>query len=211
MYQPTHFREDRREVQHALIRANPLGLLVSIGAEGPIVNAVPFLLDPHDGPNGKLRAHIARANSQFESLREHPRVLVVFQGTDAYVTPSWYASKKEHGRVVPTWNYAMVQVRGTASVIEDEAWLERQIRDLTALQESSRDSPWQVDDAPQPFIAAQIRGIIGIEISISDISGKWKVSQNRPEADRRGVAEGLDASSGKDSMSQLVRDYGGLR
>jgi transcriptional regulator len=211
MYQPIQFREDRREAQHALIRANPLGLLVSIGAEGPIANAVPFLLDAEKGPNGKLRAHLARANSQYKSLREHPQVLVIFQGTDAYVTPSWYASKKEHGKVVPTWNYAMVQVRGTARVIDDEAWLERQIRDLTALQEASRKTPWQVDDAPPPFIAAQIRGIVGIELSISEISGKWKVSQNRPEADRRGVADGLDADSGNDGMARLVRDYGGLR
>jgi transcriptional regulator len=205
MYQPPHFREDHLDIQHDLIRRNPLGLLISVGEDGPIANAVPFLLDAERSAKGVLRAHVARANRQFETLEKAP-VLVVFQGRDAYVTPSWYASKAEHGKVVPTWNYVMVQVRGRAIVKDDPEWLARQIRDLTASHEKPRERPWHVEDAPEPFIAAQIRGIVGIEIGIAEISGKWKVSQNRPEADRRGVAEGLDDLQTAD----LVRRYGSL-
>jgi transcriptional regulator len=138
-------------------------------------------------------------------------VLIVFQGTDAYVTPSWYETKRETGKVEQTWNYAIVQVRGTVKVIEDQDWLARQIADLTASQEGARAAPWAVTDAPAPFIQAQIKGIIGLEIEISEIHGKWKVSQNRPVADRAGVAEGLENEDHQSpDMARLVRSYGGL-
>ncbi|MBZ9852275.1 FMN-binding negative transcriptional regulator [Mesorhizobium sp. CA13] len=213
MYQPPHFQETRPEVLHGLIRANPLGLLVSGGPEGPVANAIPFLLDADIGPNGRLRAHLAKANSQWRLIADNPAstVLIVFQGTDAYVTPSWYETKRETGKVVPTWNYAIVQVRGTAKVIDDQDWLARQIADLTASQEGAREAPWAVTDAPAPFIQSQIKGIIGLEIEISEIHGKWKVSQNRPVADRAGVARGLESETANSSdMVHLVRSYGGL-
>jgi transcriptional regulator len=219
MYEPPHFRETRPEILHGLIRAHPLGLLISNGAEGPVANAIPFLLDAPSGlnedvpPNGRLRAHLAKANSQWQLLADNPAspVLIVFQGTDAYVTPSWYETKRETGKVVPTWNYAIVQVRGTVKVIEDQDWLARQIADLTASQEGARAAPWAVTDAPAPFIQAQIKGIIGLEIEISEIHGKWKVSQNRPVADRAGVAEGLENEDHQSpDMARLVRSYGGL-
>ena len=196
MYEPPHFREDRLDVLHALIRAHPLGLLISNGSDGPIANQLPFLIDADVGPHGRLRAHLARANAHWTELAAHPqgKVLIVFQGADSYVTPSWYATKQETGKVVPTWNYVMVQVRGTPRVIEDAAWLRQQIGELTSIHESNRDKPWAVTDAPERFVEAQIKGIVGIEIDIAEIHGKWKVSQNRPVADRRGVAEGLDAS-----------------
>ncbi|MER9969976.1 FMN-binding negative transcriptional regulator [Mesorhizobium sp. M0060] len=219
MYQPPHFQETRQDVLHGLIRAHPLGLLVSNGAEGPVANAIPFLLDAPSllneevPPNGRLRAHLARANPQWRLLADNPLspVLVVFQGADAYVTPSWYKTKRETGKVVPTWNYAIVQVRGIVTVVEDQDWLAEQISDLTMSQEGNRATPWAVTDAPAPFIQSQIKGIVGLEIEITEISGKWKVSQNRPAADRIGVAEGLESEAASSAdMVRLVRSYGGL-
>jgi transcriptional regulator len=218
MYQPPHFQETRQDVLHGLIRAHPLGLLISNGAEGPVANAIPFLLDApsllnaEGPPNGRLRAHLARANPQWRLLADSPAspVLVVFQGTDAYVTPSWYETKRETGKVVPTWNYAIVQVRGTVRVIEDQDWLAQQISDLTVSQEGAREAPWAVTDAPATFIQSQIKGIVGLEIEITDMQGKWKVSQNRPIADRSGVADGLESEANSTDMIRLVRSYGGL-
>lgn len=215
MYQPPLFRETRLEVLHALVRAHPLGLLVCNGPEGPVANLLPFLLDANVGPNGRLRAHLARANPQWRLFADTPdmSVLAVFQGADSYVTPSWYETKRETGKVVPTWNYATVQVRGTTRVIDDRDWLASQVGELTATHEAARAEPWQVTDAPAPYIEAQIKGIIGIEIDITGIDGKWKVSQNRPVADRIGVAEGLAAdheTADASEMAHLVRQYGGL-
>lgn len=214
MYQPPHFIETRLDILHGLIRAHPLGLLISNGPEGPLANALPFLLDDEPG-HGKLRAHLAKANPQWRSLQADPEatVLVVFQGAESYITPSWYETKRETGKVVPTWNYAMVQVRGRVRVIEDKDWLAAQIAALTASQEDKRAEPWQVGDAPESYIASQIKGIVGIEIDISAIDGKWKVSQNRPVADRVGVAEGLEAEGAATDaadMANLVRAYGGI-
>lgn len=213
MYQPPLFRETRPEVLHALIRNHPLGLLICNGSEGPVANLLPFLLDAEIGQNGRLRAHLARANPQWRLLADRPDmpVLVVFQGADHYITPSWYETKRETGKVVPTWNYATVQVRGTARVIDDKDWLTGQIAELTDSQEARRTEPWQVTDAPDAYVQAQIKGIIGLEIDIASIDGKWKVSQNRPAGDRIGVAEGLEAEdNAADGMAQLVRQYGGL-
>ena len=137
-------------------------------------------------------------------------VLVVFQGADAYVTPSWYETKRETGKVVPTWNYAVVQVRGTARVIDDADWLLAQITALTMQHETPREKPWAVSDAPDAYVKAQMKGIVGVEIEITAIEGKWKVSQNRPIADREGVAAGLGETAGQDEMTDLVRRYGGL-
>ncbi len=214
MYQPAHFLETRRDVLHGLIRAHPLGLLISNGPDGPIANPLPFLLDVDGAANGILRAHLSRANPHWKAIAEMPQtpVLVVFQGTDSYVTPSWYETKRQTGKVVPTWNYAMVQARGTATIFDDSEWLAGQIAELTATHEASRQEPWRVTDAPDKYIAAQMRGIIGLRIEISDLQGKWKVSQNRPVEDRIGVAEGLHAQADErsDEMELLVRDYGGL-
>jgi len=212
MYQPPHFREERLEVQHALIRAHPLGLLISSGEDGPLANPVPFLLDAAAAPKGVVRAHLARANRQWQALAAGEPALAVFQGVDTYVTPFWYETKKETGKVVPTWNYAIVQVRGPVRVIEDREWLRRQITALTAQHEEGRTQPWAVTDAPEDFVAAQLKGIVGIEMTIESIEGKWKVSQNRPAPDRIGVAEGLAAETDPQAarMERLVRDYGGV-
>ncbi|MDQ6434262.1 FMN-binding negative transcriptional regulator [Mesorhizobium sp. LHD-90] len=211
MYQPPHHREDDLGVQHALIRAHPLGLLITAGADGPTANPLPFHLDAGRGAKGTLQVHMARANGQWKELLAGAAPLVVFQGAENYITPSWYATKRETGKVVPTWNYAMVQVKGKATVIEDFDWLRRQIGALTGDHEGGRAEPWAVRDAPEPFIAAQLKGIVGIEIEVTEIAGKWKVSQNRPAADIAGVVEGLGRSGQphqNGEMGKLVRDYG---
>jgi transcriptional regulator len=207
MYQPPHFREDNLDALHALIRENPLGLLISSGSDGPVANSIPFHLNAALSSKGTLQAHVAKANPQWRDIAGGAPVLVVFQGVDAYVTPSWYQTKRETGKVVPTWNYAMVQARGPARVVDDPQWLRAQIEVLTGNQESAREKPWAVDDAPADFILSQIKGIIGIEIEIAEIHGKWKVSQNRPEADQRGVIDGLEEKNDA-AMAELVRRYG---
>lgn len=210
MYQPPHFREDDLGVQHALIRAHPLGLLITTGASGLMANSVPFHLDAAASEKGTLRLHLARANPQWRDLADGAELLVVFQGADSYVTPSWYETKRETGKVVPTWNYAVVQVRGAARVIEDADWLLAQITALTTQHETPREKPWAVSDAPEAYVKAQMKGIVGVEIEIAAIEGKWKVSQNRPVADRASVAAGLGETAGQGEMTDLVRRYGGL-
>jgi transcriptional regulator len=211
MYQPPAFREDRLEVLHALIEAHRLGTLVTHGPEGLVANLVPFTLDRNRGEFGVLRAHLARANEQQAALTAGAEALVIFQGAESYITPSWYASKAEHGKVVPTWNYVVVQARGRPQVITNPAWLRTQIGELTQSQEASRSHPWAVGDAPPAYIDAQMKGIFGIEIPIIRLEGKWKASQNRPQADRAGVVEGLrqDGETGE-PMATLVAERGGL-
>lgn len=211
MYQPAHHREDRIEVQHDLIRRHPLGLLISTGASGLVANPVPFVLLAEAGAKGTLQCHVARANPQWKEVEATNECLIVFQGADSYITPSWYATKRETGKVVPTWNYATVHAWGRPRIVEDAEWLRLQIDALTRMQEAPRRQPWAVDDAPEPFVAAMIRGIVGIEIPIARIEGKWKVSQNRPEPDRAGVHAGLLAEGTQHiEMAALVAERGGL-
>ncbi len=211
MYQPPHFREDRIAAQHALIQAYPLGLLITASIDGLVANPIPFTLDATASPHGTLRAHLARANPQIQALMNATECLVVFQGPNAYVTPSWYATKHETGKVVPTWNYATVHIWGQPRVIDDTAWLRMQIDALTQQHEHDRAQPWDVEDAPPAFIDAQLKGIIGLELVIVRSEGKWKVSQNRPEADRRGVYAGIRAQGAAgDHMAELVAQYGKL-
>ncbi len=205
MYLPSAFREERPEVLHASIRAHPLATLITAGSEGLIANLVPFIL-VDAGEKGTLRAHIAKANDQLNALAAGNEALVVFHGPQTYITPSWYASKIEHGRVVPTWNYVVVQVRGTPRVIDDAQWIRTQIGALTSSQESRRAEPWDVSDAPEAFIEGQLRAIIGVEIPIRTIEGKWKVSQNRTAADRHGVCAGLREEGISEEMARLVEE-----
>jgi len=208
MYQPLPHRQESLEAQHALIRNHPLGLLISHGASGLEANSIPFLIDPNASKFGTLQAHMARANGQWRSLSEAGEVLVVFQGADHYITPGWYETKRETGKVVPTWNYLIVQARGRPRVIEDPVWLRVQIEALTNRHESGRAAPWAVGDAPEAFVEAQVRAIVGVEIEIAAIEGKWKASQNRPVADRAGVIAGLEELGDEDSraMAAIVRD-----
>ncbi len=187
MYCPPAFAETRAPVLAALIRAHPLGLLVTVGADGPVANPVPLQLTG----TGQLRAHLARANPQLADLETGAPVLVVFQGEQSYVSPDWYPTKQQTGKAVPTWNYLMVQARGTPRVIADADWLRGQVDALTRQMEDDRPEPWQVSDAPEPYINAQLRGIVGVEIDITDMRGKWKAGQNKTQADRAGLARAL--------------------
>lgn len=207
MYQPQHFREDRLAVQHALIREHALGLLITAGPGGLQANHIPFLIDATASERGTLRAHLARANPQWRELSAVDECLAVFQGPQTYISPSLYPTKHEHGKVVPTWNYITVHAWGRPQVIDDPVWLRRQVDDLTAHNESSRTAPWYVSDAPAEYIAAQLKGIVGIEIPIARIEGKWKVSQNRPAVDRAGVAAGLRGGDAE-TMAALVEERG---
>jgi transcriptional regulator len=193
MYLPAHFAESRPEVLREFIGANPFGLLVTQSRAGGVeANSIPFVLDDADADSpGILRAHVARANPLWSSARDDVDSLVVFQGPHGYVSPAWYPSKAEHGKVVPTWNYVMVQGRGRLRAIDDTAWLRSFVTRLTERHERDRPAPWAVDDAPAAYIETMLGAIVGIEIVLSSLVGKWKVSQNRPAADRAGVAAGL--------------------
>ncbi len=207
MYQPQHFREERLAVQHALIREHSLGLLVTAGPGGLQANHIPFLIDSDASERGTLRSHLARANPQLAELAAVEECLVVFQGPQHYISPSLYATKRETGKVVPTWNYITVHAWGRPRVMDDAAWLRRQIEDLTTHNEETRPAAWKVSDAPEAFVAAQIKAIVGLEIPIARIEGKWKVSQNRPAIDQAGVVAGLRGQSGDaDAMAELVAE-----
>ena len=207
MYRPSYFREDRPEVLHALIRTHPFAQLITAGEQGLAANPLPLLIDPEASANGTLRGHLARANDQVAALRAGGQALVIFQGPQAYISPSWYPSKYAagpgHGKVVPTWNSVAVHAWGVPRVVDDAAWLRRLIEELTVSQEQHRPNPWAVGDAPEDFIDTMAKAIVGIEIPIDRIEGKWKASQNRSEPDRRGVAEGLRAQ-GAAAMADLV-------
>ena len=207
MYEPSHFRVADHARLHEVITSNPLALLITSGEAGLMANAVPFTLLADAGDKGTLRAHLARANTQWREIAAGAPVLVVFQGVDRYISPGLYASKQEHGRVVPTWNFVMVQVRGTAVAHEQAPWIRAQIEQLTNTHEAASAHAWQVGDAPADFLAAQMRAIVGIEIEITDLRGKFKVSQNRPAQDKASVLSALDAGPGNtdQQMAALLR------
>jgi len=207
MYLPAAFAEDRLEVRHGLIRAYPLATLILADADGVTADMIPFMLYADEGAHGLgvLRAHVARANPLWRKLEAGARCLVVFQGPDSYISPTWYETKRTTHKVVPTWNYAVVQARGAARVVDDAAWLRRQLDDLTASQEGRMPVPWKPSDAPADFLAANMKAIVGIEIAIDSLVGKWKVSQNRGELDQRGVVEGLRERSDA-AMASLVAE-----
>ena len=198
MYIPPQFREDRPEILHEAIRRIGLATLVTQGAAGLEANHLPLILE-----DGVLRGHFARANPVWKNLAPDQDVLAIFLGENFYVTPSWYPTKQETGKVVPTWNYLTVHAHGRISVYDDAARLRRLVEDLTAFHESRRPAPWAVADAPGEFIDAQLRAIVGFEIAITRLDGKWKMSQNRLPTDRAGVREGL-AREGHDTLSGLI-------
>ncbi len=192
MYMPPAFRNQNLDALHETIRTHPLGTLVT-AAPVLAANHIPFVLHADEGSHGfgLLRAHLARGNDQAALGSGAIEALVVFLGVEHYVTPSWYETKRQTGKVVPTWNYVAVHASGPLRIIDDPLWVRRQIETLTVAHEGSREAPWAVSDAPDDFIAAQMRGIVGIEIDIVSLEGKWKLSQNRHAADREGVVGGL--------------------
>lgn len=208
MYMPRHFEETRPEPLHALMQAHPLGLLITPGTDaeaGPVVNPLPFLLEPGPGPLGTLVGHVARANPLWREAAGAP-VLVVFQGPEAYVSPGWYPAKAEHGKVVPTWNYALVQARGRLEVQDGPEAVREIVTRLTAQHEAGQPRPWGVGDAPPDFIETLLRAIVGIRIPLESLVGKFKLSQNRPAADRDGVVQGLQAggSAGQQGLAAAM-------
>ena len=208
MYLPTHFQEARVPVLHALIRRHGLAVLVTMGPDGLTADHIPMELDPEPAPLGTLRGHVARANPVWRTASRDVEALAIFQGPDHYVSPAWYPTKRETGKVVPTWNYAVVHAHGPLRIVEEAAWLRRLVEQLTNRFEAGRAQPWHVTDAPEDFVATQLKAIVGIELPLTRLRGKWKVSQNRMAADRSGVVEGLRAldDPGSRAMADLVAE-----
>ena len=204
MYLPKHFEETRVEVLHGLIHAHPFAALVTLTPAGLDANHIPFEVDPEPAPFGTLRGHVARANPVWREFSRDVEALVIFQGPDTYVSPAWYPTKQETGSVVPTWNYAVVHAHGPLRVIDDRAWLRAFVTKLTNRHESARREPWHVTDAPAEYIDRQLGAIIGLEIPITRLVGKWKMSQNRPAQDRAGVVDGLTRE--RDTSGAAVAD-----
>jgi transcriptional regulator len=206
MYIPPSNAEHRPEVMLGFIEAHPLGALVTHGDDGLFATHLPLVLDRSRGEHGVLQGHVARANPHHRQTGTAAEALVIFQGPDAYVTPAWYAAKAEHGRVVPTWNYVAVHVYGTLRFVDDADFLRRHLDELTARHEAGREQPWAVSDAPAQYIEGLHRAIVGVEIEITRLEGKWKMSQNRSAADIDGVVQGLAASphAGDRAVAEIV-------
>lgn len=208
MYLPKLHEETRTEVMHGLMRAQPLATIVTLGSDGLIANHLPLLLDSTCGEFGTLRGHVARANPLWQQFSSTLESVIIFQGPDAYISPGWYPSKLEHGKAVPTWNYAVVHAHGLPRVVEDGGWLAKHLTELSDTHEAFQAAPWKLADAPKDYIDRMMEMIVGIEIPIAKLVGKWKVSQNRPAADRLGVIAGLESRADQrtSAMAALVRD-----
>lgn len=202
MYIPKHFEQPSIEAMHELMVASPFVTLVTLGTDGLCGNHIPMELHKEPQPYGTLVGHVARANPVWQ-ISNGKEAMVIFQGPNAYITPSWYPSKAETGKVVPTWNYAVVHAHGIVRVINDPQWVKAHIEKLTNHQEASFAHPWAVSDAPSDYTEKLFGGVVGIEIAITKLVGKWKVSQNRPEPDKAGVVTGL-RSLGISEASQMA-------
>ena len=207
MYIAKHHSFNEREALFALIASYPLGAWVCTGATGLIANPIPFHLDKSKGPNGTLIGHVARANGvwrELNALRAGAPSVVMFQGPQAYITPGWYPSKAAHGKVVPTWNYAVAHAHGVARAIEDRDWLREMLKQLTHDHEAGQPNPWQIDDAPAEYIDKLLGAIVGIEIPIDRLEGKMKVSQDEDMPDRIGTVSGLQQSASEEAQRMAV-------
>lgn len=202
MYLPKHFAEPRIDVLHEAIRRGGLATLVSMTKDGLIASHAPLLLDPEPAPYGTLIGHLARPNPQARGAIGD--ALVIFRGPDAYISPSWYPTKQETGKVVPTWNYVAIHASGPLEFFNDPDRLLDVVTRLTNREEASRAEPWAVSDAPAGYVQAMLKGIVGFSMRITKLEGKWKMNQNRPPADRKGTAEGLRAS-GRPDVAGLIR------
>lgn len=207
MYLPKIHEETRVEVLHQLICSHPLGTWVVLGEGELVVNPIPFFIDSSRGEFGTLMAHVSRANPVWNLPVSSVPSLVSFQGAQTYITPSWYPSKQEQGKAVPTWNYVVVQAQGVPRFIEDREWLLAHVELLTQQHESKQEVQWKVKDAPDDYIERLLGAIVGVEIPIQKLTGKWKVSQNRPEVDKKGIINGLEDNGEEQSlaMANLVR------
>ena len=201
MYLPEHFAEHDPAVLHGLIAAHPLGTLVTLGADGLTANHLPFMLAPDVGEHGALLTHVARGNRVWEDFSAEHEALVIFQGPSAYISPNWYPTKAETHRQVPTYNYATVHAHGPLVIHDDERWLRGFLGRLTKKMEADQSKPWKMGDAPQDYLRQMLEGIVGIEIPLSRIVGKWKVSQNRLPVDRAGAVAGLRATGEPEAVA----------
>jgi transcriptional regulator len=216
MYLPAQFGETRIEALHQLVRRHDFGTLVVLGPDGLNANHLPFDLDPEPPPYGTLRAHVSRGNPLWREFSPDVEALAVFQGPQAYISPSWYPTKQETGKVVPTFNYMVVHGYGRLRVIEERAWLRALVGRLTDRHEAARQAPWQVSDAPEDYLERQLEAIVGLEMPLSKLVGKWKLSQNRPRTDCKGVVDGLrtqvddaDALAIAESVQQCLEQQHG--
>jgi transcriptional regulator len=207
MYLPAHFAETRPEALHDIMRAHPLGMLVHHTDGGLDADHIPFAFDAAVGPHGTLLAHVARANTLWQRCSTGTPVLVVFRAAEAYISPNWYPSKHETHRQVPTWNYQVVHAHGTLTVHDDERFLRRLLAQLTRKHEAAEPRPWKMGDSAPEYIDSMLRNIVGIEITLTSLVGKLKLSQNREERDRLGAADTLDAR-GHDGLAQAMRTAG---
>jgi len=208
VYVPSRNAEHRPQVMLEYMEAHPLATLVTSSSEGLIATHLPLLVDRARGAFGTLAGHIARANPQQRQAREGDEALVIFSGHDAYITPAFYATKARDGKVVPTWNYVAVHAYGALRYVSDPTLLRRHLEALTSRHESAREQPWSVDDAPASYIERQMGAIVGVEIEITRLEGKWKMSQNRSADDIDGVIAGLAASSDplERAVGEVVRE-----
>jgi transcriptional regulator len=203
LYVPPLFKEDRIDVVHAAIRRGGLATLVTLNEGGLIASHVPMLLDAEPAPYGTLLGHVARPNPQARGVTPGVQALAIFQGPDAYITPSWYATKRENGKVVPTWNYVAIHAYGPVEFFDDTERLRAIVTRLTERQESTRGEPWAVTDAPADYIDGMLKGIVGFALPIARLEGKWKMSQNRPAQDRARVVDGLE-DEGREDVAALI-------
>jgi transcriptional regulator len=200
MYIPRANKEDRLSVLHKFMEEQPFASLITVGSSGLFASHIPMVLE-QNGANGRLKCHISRANPQWRDHTPSVEALAIFSGPHHYITPSWYPEKEETGKVVPTWNYVVVHAYGHLKVMEDGEWLMAHLAKLTNFQEAGFPVPWKVGDAPADYIASIAKGIVGLEMDIERIEGKWKVSQNRSERDRSGVAKGLAELNTTESLT----------
>ncbi len=204
MYIPPHFKEDRIDVLQSAIRSAGPATLISLTADGLFASHAPLMLDPEPAPFGTLIGHLARANPHVRLANAAVQTLVIFHGPNGYITPSYYAAKREHGKVVPTWNYTAIHASGRLEAFDDPALLLDVVTRLTNLHESPRAAPWAVSDAPDDFVQGMLRGIVGIRLPIARLEGKVKMSQNRPAADQAGVIDGLRLDGREDIAEAVV-------
>lgn len=208
MYVPAHFKEDRVEVLHEAIRAIALGTLVTSGASGLEATHAPMLIDPTPAPFGTLLGHVARANPHWRSVAGEAKALAIFLGPEAYISPGWYPTKQQTGKVVPTWNYVAIHASGKLRFFDDAERLRAIVTRLTDTHEAPRAEPWQVTDAPADYVDAMLKAIVGFELVIETLEGKWKMSQNRPPQDQAGVVDGLAREGGPAAVAAIVAERG---
>jgi transcriptional regulator len=200
MYIPRANQEDRIPVLHKLMDDQPFASLITVGSSGLFASHIPMVLE-QNGANGLLKGHISRANTQWRDYSPSVEALAIFSGPQHYITPSWYPEKQETGKVVPTWNYVVVHAYGYLKVVEDGEWLMAHLMNLTNIHEAGSPVPWKIADAPASYIASLTKGIVGLEMPIERLEGKWKLSQNRSEQDRDGVARGLAELNTSESLA----------